>query len=367
MRILVVTTWFPTPSHPAVGAFVVKDAHAIAGLGHHVQVVHLAPPHQLTGEPGRTEVAGLPVLRIPMAPGRPGQVVAAGRALRGLAGHADLVHSVAISSLLPMAWWRPDQPWVHTEHWSGLAAPHTLSRPLRLARRPVARLLRRPDAVVVVSEHLAAQVRHDRPTGVHVVPNIVAAPAVLTPRREVDPLRGRARLVAVGGLVARKQPLVAIRTVAELVRRGVDAELTWVGTGPLRAEAEAEIVRCGVQGRITFTGELPPDQVGEHLDRADLFLLPTTAETFCVAAAEALAHGRPVVLGDSGGPGEFVHPPVGALVAGPDPAGFADAVQHVLAGAAGRSAEELAAGIRERYSAAAFGHRMSEVYRSVSR
>ena len=43
MRILVVTTWFPTPGHPAVGAFVARDVAALAAR-HDVRVLHLASP-----------------------------------------------------------------------------------------------------------------------------------------------------------------------------------------------------------------------------------------------------------------------------------------------------------------------------------
>lgn len=47
--------------------------------------------------------------------------------------------------------------------------------------------------------------------------------------------------------------------------------------------------------RVTFAGELDDQRLAEAYDRADLFVLATLRETFGMAAAEAVAHGLPVV------------------------------------------------------------------------
>lgn len=366
MRVLVVTTWFPTRTAPGSGAFVARDVAALA-QDHDVRVLHLVAPGVDDGERSLVH-DGVPVERVPMAPHRPDQVLAAAREVRARAGAADLVHTVAISSLLPLARWRPDRPWVHTEHWSGLLAPETLPPAVRVARPLAARLLRRPDVVTVVSEHLAAGLRRYRSGPVVVVPNIVPAPEHPATRDDrdlpsgADPGARPLRLVAVGGLIPRKGPVTAVRTLAALADRGVPAELTWVGEGPLRDAVVAEAGRLGLSDRVRLTGALPPERVGEHLAASDVFLLPTTAETFCVAAAEALAHGRPVVVGDSGGPADFVAPPTGELVPGQDPGAYAEAVLRVWAATRGTRAEEIAAPVRERYSAPAYRDRMAQVY-----
>src|SRR5690606_16751203 len=102
MRILAVTTWLPTPGSPSTGAFVVRDAQAIAGRGHDVHLVHLVPPAQYAeGLAERDTIGGLPVTRVPMGTSNPVQIAGAGRVVRGMAGHADLVHTMAFSSLLP--------------------------------------------------------------------------------------------------------------------------------------------------------------------------------------------------------------------------------------------------------------------------
>src|SRR5690606_30199345 len=57
MRILVVTTWFPTASHLAVGAFVARDVAALA-TRHDVRVLHLVSP--ALADDGGPLTSGLP-------------------------------------------------------------------------------------------------------------------------------------------------------------------------------------------------------------------------------------------------------------------------------------------------------------------
>ncbi|MGC5584917.1 glycosyltransferase [Ornithinimicrobium sp. W1665] len=384
MRVLVVTTWFPTPSSPGTGVFVARDVAALAAR-HDVRVLHLvaprlappslAPPSlappSLTPPsltPPSDVLPDVPVERLVMDPRRPDHVLRAARRVRRAAASADLVHTMAVSALLPMTGWRPAVPWVHTEHWSGLAAPETLGPALRGARRVVGRLLARPDVVAVVGEELAAQVRRLRTGPVAVVPNIVTGPPTLVPRRLpaqdlVD--RDRFELVAVGGLIDRKDPLTAVATVGELRRRGVDARLTWVGEGPLRAAVEEAARAAAVP--LVLPGAVPPGQVQATVAAADLFLLPTRAETFCVAAAEALAAGRPVVVGDSGGPRAFVRPPAGALVEpGAPPTVWADAVERVWGACATTPAEEIADLVVRSYGADRHVDGVDEVYATAA-
>ncbi len=381
MRVLVVTTWYPTPSSPSTGVFVARDVAALAGR-HDVRVLHLVAPSLAGGSerstqdpgyavaPGSEGVprpGGVPVERLVMDPRRPDHVLRARRRVRELTAGADLLHTMAVSALLPMAGRRPGVPWVHTEHWSGLDAPETLSPPLRAARLAVRPLLRGPDVVVVVGDELAAGVRALRQGPVVLVPNIVEVPGATVPRRLADQDladRGPLELVGVGGLIDRKDPLRAVDTAAELRRRGVDARLTWVGEGHLRQAVETRASAAQVPLRLA--GALPPAQVWAVLGESDVFLLPTRAETFCVAAAEALAAGRPVVVGDSGGPRAFVRPPAGRLVTPGAPAAeWADAVEEVWRGSADLSAVEIGADVRERYGAGAYADRVEEVYRGL--
>jgi len=88
------------------------------------------------------------------------------------------------------------------------------------------------------------------------------------------------------------------------VNESLPSHLVMVGDGPDRAEAEDESRKCGVEGRVQFLGKI--DNVAPLLASADLFLLPSTSESFGLSALEALASGVPVVGTNAGGMPEVV-------------------------------------------------------------
>lgn len=332
---LVVTTWLPTRERPELGAFVARDIQMLADE-HEVEVIHLAR----SGE--TLPIAGVSLRRVAMSPANPLSIRRAARVIAERARHVDLVHTMAASSLLPFGALRLDRPWVHTEHWSALLAPSTVGIAARATMPMTARLLAKPDLVIAVGHRLAEAIARHRPGPIVVIPNAVDRPEPLRDR----PDSGGVVLVAVGGLIPRKGPDVAIRTVAELHDRGVDARLVWAGDGPMRAELEALAATLGIADRVQILGRIAPDRVAATLAMGHVFLLPTTMETFGVAIAEALVAGRPVVVGADGEQSSFVEEPDGVLVSEQSAAAYSDGVERVLSANADRSAEQIAARAR---------------------
>lgn len=361
MRIIAVTTWFPTEQAPSRGSFVLRDVRALQSL-HDVRLVHLVPPADDDGTRRLTH-EGVEVLRIPMNPADPASVARAAARLRHALAGAQLVHSMAFSSLEPLSLARPDVPWVHTEHWSALTNPETLGRAGRAALPALSRLLALPDVVTTVCDYLARPVRAvrgERPT--RVVPCIVEPydPAPRRPRRD-----GRLELVSVGGLIDRKDPLLAVRTVAELASRDVDAHLAWAGEGPLRDEVLALASELGVTERVRLLGTLDREGVREALAAADLFLGPTKGDNFFVSAAEAVIAGRPVVVGTAGGQDEYLTRATARLVDSREAAAWADAVIDLDAAALSTSAEEISASIGDAFSSPVVAAGYHRVYREA--
>lgn len=347
MRITAVTTWFPTRTAPSRGSFVVRDLHAIA-QHHEVRLVHLVPPQDDDGT-RRLDHEGIEVLRIPMAPSQPASVVRAAAALPAALRGADAVHSMAFSTLLPLVLHRPMVPWMHTEHWSALTTPATLSRPARAALPVVRRALKAPDLVTAVCDFLAAPIRDVRgakPTTI--VPCIVEPHPLAARRSRAD---GALRLVSTGGLIERKDPLVAVETIVRLRERGVDARLRWVGDGPLREATIARARELCIADAVELLGVRDAQGVRDELAAADIFFGPTRADNFFVSAAEALVAGRPVALGSTGGQGEYAHPSVSRLVDAQDPGLYADAIASLDESTRDLSSEQIAATIGDRFSA----------------
>ncbi|HYD48351.1 MAG TPA: N-acetyl-alpha-D-glucosaminyl L-malate synthase BshA [Terriglobales bacterium] len=113
------------------------------------------------------------------------------------------------------------------------------------------------------------------------------------------------------------------------VRQQVPARLVLVGDGPERALA-AERARAFDLGKsVCFLGKRT--DFADHLRHADAFLLPSEAESFGVAALEALSSGVPVFGYRVGGLPEVVTPEVGELVEPFDVDALAGAVLRALA------------------------------------
>lgn len=363
MRITAVTTWLPTEVAPSRGSFVVRDLHSIA-RHHDVRIVHLVPP-QDDDQTRRLSIEGIETLRIPMNPRRPDSILWASKQLRAALVNADIVHSMAFSSLLPLSLRGPRCPWVHTEHWSAITSPGTLPAAAQAALPAVLQLLARPTTVTAVCEYLATPIRQVRGTRPTTVVPCVVDPHPLDERR--DRSDGQLRLISTGGLIDRKDPLVAVRTVAELVVRGVDAHLDWVGEGPLRAEVDALATQLGISSRILLLGSKSPTEVRAALGAADLFFGPTKADNFFVSAAEAIVAGRPVVLGSTGGQGEYVDPSIGALIGVQSPGAYADAIQDVDRRTRDLTSEQISATIGDAFSTETVGRGYAETYEQVRR
>jgi glycosyltransferase involved in cell wall biosynthesis len=62
-----------------------------------------------------------------------------------------------------------------------------------------------------------------------------------------------------------------------------------------RGELEKLAVRLGVRGSVLFTGHVTELEKSAFFSRAAVFALPSYSENFGISAAEALAHGVPVI------------------------------------------------------------------------
>jgi len=165
----------------------------------------------------------------------------------------------------------------------------------------------------------------------------------------------------VGRIQPLKAPDVAIRAVAELVRREPrrrprlrlivvgspsGPQSAWAGSlGPLAAE-------LGVADLVELRPHSPRAELFRWYCASDVVAVPSYNESFGLVALEAQACGRPVVATDVGGLRHAVRDgQTGLLVAGHEPPAWADALAAVLddAGERGRMGAN-AAGHASRFS-----------------
>lgn len=94
-----------------------------------------------------------------------------------------------------------------------------------------------------------------------------------------------------------------LKTFYAIVQR-VPATLLLVGDGPERSDAEIRVRENGIAEHVRFLGKI--DDIVPLLSVSDLMLMPSSGESFGLAALEAMACGVPVIVTDMGGFPEFI-------------------------------------------------------------
>ncbi|MBZ6172596.1 glycosyltransferase [Streptomyces olivaceus] len=154
-------------------------------------------------------------------------------------------------------------------------------------------------------------------------------PALYDPRLRARYARAdETLLVMCSRLSVEKRPGTALDALDATRRRGRRAALVVAGDGPLRPRLEQRAREQALP--VTFLGHLAdPGALGALQASADVCLAPGPAETFGLAALEAMASGTPVVASASSALSEVIGS-AGAVAADHGEA-FADAVELVLA------------------------------------
>lgn len=128
---------------------------------------------------------------------------------------------------------------------------------------------------------------------VHVCPNAVR-PAAIVENPTRAPLPGRLlHLGFAGRLVPVKGACLALHTVAELQRRGVECRLSVAGEGPEGDKLRELTAQLDLGDTVHFAGLV--DDMPGFFSAIDCLLCPSLREPFGLVAAEALANGCAVV------------------------------------------------------------------------
>jgi alpha-1,6-mannosyltransferase len=141
---------------------------------------------------------------------------------------------------------------------------------------------------------------------------------------------GDVLLVHCGRLSPEKKPERSLQVLRELLSRGINARLVYIGSGPLHKK----LYDSSRDIPVTFWGYVAnKNLLAQMIASADVSLAPGPIETFCLAALESLASGTPVVASETSAVGEFLFEDNGdfvGLTAANNGAAFADAVQIIL-------------------------------------
>jgi glycosyltransferase involved in cell wall biosynthesis len=140
---------------------------------------------------------------------------------------------------------------------------------------------------------------------IRVLPQIAFDESRLTAleTHQASPPGNRLLLVSAGRLLYWKGFDFAIRTVAELSRRGIPVEYEILNTGPMQSFLKSLARKLRVEDKVRFSGHLQQySDVLSRIGSSHVLMHPALHEAFGNVVLEALAMGKPVVCLDIGGP-----------------------------------------------------------------
>ncbi len=195
--------------------------------------------------------------------------------------------------------------------------------------KPLTRTIwKKADAVVALSQSLHDQAKLTLPSKpIEVISNAIDTDLFTPTHHQRDTTD--IHLLIVARLIPRKGITDLLQAIALL--KNPNIHLTIQGTGPYSETLEALAIRLGIQDQITFAGFQPRHLLPKTYQQADIFILPSYAESCGLALLEAMACGLPVIISRIGGMVEHVeHEKNGLIIPPKDPQALALAIEKLI-------------------------------------
>lgn len=160
------------------------------------------------------------------------------------------------------------------------------------------------DGVTTVSENLKKQTLEsfEITREIQVIPNFIDFNRFTSKNREhfkkaIAP--GNERILTHTSNFRKVKNTEDVVRIFHQVNQKIPSKLLMVGDGPERSNAEELSRQLGVSNCIRFLGK--QEAIEEILSVSDLFLMPSSSESFGLAALEAMACRVPVISSNTGG------------------------------------------------------------------
>jgi glycosyltransferase involved in cell wall biosynthesis len=359
VRVLSISTLFPSPTRPAFGKFVAAQMAGVAERGDvDLTVINpigappwplslMAPYRSLTATPPASELAGLTVHhpRFRLVP-RFGAVSNPARIAHALLPMVERLHSDLAFDLIDAQFFFPDGP-AAAQIARKLGLPFTIkARGSDIhhwgqdssALRQMLDAASSAAALLSVSEGLRRDMIALGMPGERIAVHYTGLDRARF--RPVDRSEARARiartleipadgplLVTPGALIAIKGQRLAIESLTALP----GARLALAGTGADEAALRDLTTRLGLESRVHMLGQVGHDVLPMLLSAADVMVLPSEREGLANAWVEAIASGTPLVIPDVGGAREVVRVPAAGLIVERSATAIAQGVRTILA------------------------------------
>ncbi len=342
MKVLFLSSWFPTRIQPLNGDFVERHALAVAGICR-TAAIHVHPDDNAKGrifEVVEKEEGALYEIVIYFKRNHDhikqwARLVNLCRYARGYLigyrilnrkfGKPDIIHANIIFPVAIVAWiWHffTGIPYIISEHWTLYLSKSRRNVPsLWMTQHAVSKAF----AVVPVTRELGTALRgHGYRGRYFVVPNVVDTD-VFKPV-PVSESTGKLRFLHVSSMKEEQKNISAIiRAIKLLSEIRSDFMFTFIGDALANQQAlprELEIP----EDLIVFKGARTHAEVAENMKQSDVFVMFSRIENLPCALLEALSCGLPVISSDVGGIRDWIREDNGILV----PSGNEDELLRAL-------------------------------------
>jgi len=121
-------------------------------------------------------------------------------------------------------------------------------------------------------------------------------------------------ILHIGRFSDEKRHDLIINACLKLKELNINFHLTFVGIGPLLDEIKRQVKHLDLINEISFLGWINHDKVPILMQKANLFILPSTTEGLPISVLEAMSMELPVILTNVGGMPELLKNTEGILI-----------------------------------------------------
>lgn len=151
--------------------------------------------------------------------------------------------------------------------------------------------------ITVVSSGMKDRIVNDHPELEHridVIPNAVNVAERATYRNKAG---SKIKAISVGTICERKNQMMLVDAVAKMSKELKSClSIVFVGRDRMDGQLQERIKKKGLTDICEYAGSVSRERMVEYYKDADIMILPSRLEGFCLAALEALSYGIPVIL-----------------------------------------------------------------------
>jgi glycosyltransferase involved in cell wall biosynthesis len=374
LKVLFVTSWYPSKLNSTNGNFVERHAHALISQGHEVVVVHegfsnriVTPRIEKTANSGiiayhlflpRT-LNGWTSLRKSLAARLMKLLLRDGYAFEIVHGH--VLHPVGTIAAYISE--KASKPLVFTEHWSGflpINAPKLDLRIIETARQTVAACT----ALMPVSQNLAESMQRLGMSGKYKVVYNAVDPSLYYFQPKQD--SGKFTFLHISNFAKRAKNVEGIINafVAFQKERPGSAELVIAGDGDLNALKSHQLRTHPDADGIFYLGTQTYPEVAALMQKCRCFILFSNFENLPCVVAESLSCGIPVIATKVGGLSEMVDDTNGLLIHPGDEIALVGAMKSVMDHYNAYDGAAISLAAHQKYGYEAISNQFEAIYRA---